>query len=131
MLLIDVKIPANTTWPLVMAQLAPLRERQFLTREERISVSPGFATRQSRWPGPVTVVGTGSLDKQTLIWGPRAYPARRYWDYHDTFIDAPLETLSVENLFYHGTDDRGQKWTGACIMWSSEGMPFVLPSRGI
>ncbi|GJD00072.1 hypothetical protein ColKHC_08897 [Colletotrichum higginsianum] len=98
-LLIDVKSDPRDTWPLLVKQLEPLRRKQFLTRYEHIQVGPGLETKQSRWPAAVTVVGTGNLDRPTFYdYENRSYPD--FYAYHDTFIDAPLEVLPVENTFW-------------------------------
>ncbi|KAK1983305.1 hypothetical protein LZ30DRAFT_653946 [Colletotrichum cereale] len=120
-LLIDVKSEPGETWPLLIRQLEPLRQKQFLTRYEHIQVSPGFETKQGRWPAAVTVVGTGNLDSVTFTrTGLETYP--NFNAYHDTFMDAPLHVLPNENKFwryegntsdpnYHGPS------TGASIIW--------------
>lgn len=124
-LLIDVKSNANATWPLVLAQLEPLRRQQFLTRHEHIYTSPGFETKQARWPQPVTVVGTGGLDKLTLTRS-RAGPGRDFYAYHDAFIDAPLGLLPDENHFYEGLQENGMRWTGSSQLWDAEGTCSVF-----
>ncbi|OBR05436.1 hypothetical protein CH63R_12139 [Colletotrichum higginsianum IMI 349063] len=118
-LLIDVKSDPRDTWPLLVKQLEPLRRKQFLTRYEHIQVGPGLETKQSRWPAAVTVVGTGNLDRPTFYdYENRSYPD--FYAYHDTFIDAPLEVLPVENTFwrYEGNDpDYRGAITSSSRMW--------------
>ncbi|GKT64002.1 altered inheritance of mitochondria protein 6 [Colletotrichum tofieldiae] len=118
-LLIDVKSDPRETWPLLVKQLEPLRQKQFLTRYEHIQTSPGFETKQSRWPAAVTVVGTGNLDRRTFFdTEHRSYPD--FNSFHDTFIDAPLEILPNENTFwrYAGNDPNySGSITSASIVW--------------
>ncbi|EQB43317.1 hypothetical protein CGLO_18037 [Colletotrichum gloeosporioides Cg-14] len=98
-LLIDVKTNATETWPILVKQLGSLREKQYLTRFEHIETSPGFVTKQGIWPGPVTVVGTGLLDRFTFL-DPNHRSYDDYETFHDTFIDAPLSTLLHDNTFW-------------------------------
>ncbi|KAF4809582.1 Altered inheritance of mitochondria protein 6-like protein [Colletotrichum siamense] len=98
-LLIDVKTNATETWPILVKQLGSLRKKQYLTRFEHIETSPGFVTKQGIWPGPVTVVGTGLLDRFTFL-DPNHRSYDDYEAYHDTFIDAPLSTLLHDNTFW-------------------------------
>ncbi|OLN87468.1 Altered inheritance of mitochondria protein 6-like protein 2 [Colletotrichum chlorophyti] len=112
-LLLDVKDDAYKTWPVVMKQLEPLREKMFLTRYEEIYPKPGFILKQSLWPGPVTVVGTGDLLKDRDI---NQWPNRtKYAAYHDAFLDAPLEQLPKDNYREVYADG----WS-ATTLWRSE-----------
>ncbi|KDN68134.1 hypothetical protein CSUB01_11965 [Colletotrichum sublineola] len=97
-LLVDVKTNPTDTWPLLIKQLEPLRKRQFLTRFEYIETPPGFVTKKGIWPGPITVVGTGLLDRATFF-NQKHRNHTDYETYHDTFIDAPLSTLAQDNGF--------------------------------
>ncbi|KAI9828800.1 MAG: Altered inheritance of mitochondria protein 6 [Thelocarpon impressellum] len=95
-LLVDFKTPGAKTWPHVLDELAPLRERGWLTRFNGTHVVPG----------PVTVVGTGNTPFDLLS----NYTSR------DLFFDAPLEEMyeaedapstvynyTAENSFYAST----------------------------
>lgn len=73
-LLVDVKTDGITTWPIVLQQLQPLRERGWLT----------FVENGVLHPGPVTVVGTGETPFDLLVSNK---------DYRDAFFDAPLQTM--------------------------------------
>ncbi|KAK1676236.1 hypothetical protein BDP55DRAFT_714949 [Colletotrichum godetiae] len=94
-LLLDIKSDPYKTWPVVMEQLGPLREKLFLTRFEVVNTEPGFRLRQDMWPGPVTIVGTGNLMDDRMI---NQWPTNElYQQYHDAFLDAPLEQLPDDN----------------------------------
>lgn len=80
-LMIDVKENATAVWDIVLEQLAPFRQKGYLRRYENGSI----------WPGPLVVVGSGELDLGTLVASSRK---ASYYDYHDTFLDAPLKDLS-------------------------------------
>ncbi|KAK6209195.1 hypothetical protein LQW54_006515 [Pestalotiopsis sp. IQ-011] len=73
-LLIDVKTDGPTTWPHVVAQLEPLRERGWLT----------YVENGVRHDGPVTVVGTGNTPFELIVANAT---------YRDYFFDAPLHTM--------------------------------------
>jgi hypothetical protein len=73
-LLIDVKTDGPETWPWVLAQLQPLRERGWLSYVENNTLH----TRQ------VTVVGTGNTPFDILT---------QNETYRDAFFDAPLDTM--------------------------------------
>lgn len=113
-LLIDVKTAPQKTWELVMAQLEPLREKQYLTRYQTVHISPGFIEKKFMWPGPVIVVGTGNMDSDAYLAyiGTLDDPTRPEYnphsEYHDYFFDAPLEVLPSVNTFA-----RGPGWTSA------------------
>jgi hypothetical protein len=72
--LVDVKTEGNKTWPHVLAQLEPLRERGWLT----------YVENGVRHNGPVTVVGTGNTPFELII---------QNSTYRDAFFDAPLHTM--------------------------------------
>ncbi|KAJ5654289.1 hypothetical protein N7490_001292 [Penicillium lividum] len=77
--LIDFKTDGAVTWPAVMDQLAPLRERGYLTHFNGHEVVPG----------PITVVGTGNTPFNLTIANST---------YRDIFFDAPLDKLvDVDN----------------------------------
>ncbi|ETS80655.1 hypothetical protein PFICI_08184 [Pestalotiopsis fici W106-1] len=73
-LLIDVKTNGAKTWPQVVAQLQPLRERGWLT----------YVENGVRHNGPVTVVGTGHTPFELIIANST---------YRDYFFDAPLHKM--------------------------------------
>ncbi|CAO1614082.1 unnamed protein product [Parajaminaea phylloscopi] len=73
-LLIDIKTDGETTWPRVVEELKPLRDRGYLTRYEAGKVIPG----------PILVVGTGNtpIDQVAPLTS------------RDYFFDGPLGNLS-------------------------------------
>lgn len=73
-LLIDVKTGGRDTWPWVLKQLEPLREKGWLS----------FMENGVLYQRPVTIVGTGNTPFDLLT----ANETRR-----DTFFDAPLELM--------------------------------------
>ena len=73
-LLVDVKTEGATTWPWVLAQLEPLRERGWLTFMDNGTVNMR----------PITVVGTGNTPFDVLT---------RNHTYRDAFFDAPLTEM--------------------------------------
>jgi hypothetical protein len=73
-LLIDVKTGGAETWPWVLKQLEPLRERGWLS----------FMQDGEVHIRPVTVVGTGNTPFDVLTANST---------YRDAFFDAPLETM--------------------------------------
>ena len=73
-LLVDVKTSGKETWPWVLAQLEPLRERGWLTFVEN-----GKTNQRA-----VTVVGTGNTPFDLLT---------SNTTYLDAFFDAPLELM--------------------------------------
>ncbi|KAI1424173.1 hypothetical protein F5Y12DRAFT_464579 [Xylaria sp. FL1777] len=99
-LLIDVKEKPSIIWPLVIQQLEPLRQRQFLTRYEIVSTGENSTENQTRWPAPIVVVGSGMLTLDSLR---DAYPNNSFETYHDTFLDAPLQTLPAVNQLAAGS----------------------------
>jgi hypothetical protein len=74
-LLIDLKTDSDKTWPVVLRQLAPLRERNWLSYFQNGTVHYR----------PVTVVGTGNT---------RFDMVTDNTTYRDAFFDAPLDRLS-------------------------------------
>lgn len=85
-LLIDVKSKANQTWPLVMQQLEPLRERGYLTRIENGTVIPGA----------ITLVGSGNVALFPQVMGAGCNALSFY---QDGFLDAPLQLLTDPQKF--------------------------------
>jgi hypothetical protein len=84
-LLIDFKSSGAATWPVLLRQLAPLREKNWLTYYD------GSTLHQ----GPLTIVGTG-LTPFDLI---QANSTDRY-----IFYDAPLLSLSSSDIIYNTTN---------------------------
>ncbi|KAK2005827.1 hypothetical protein LZ32DRAFT_596551 [Colletotrichum eremochloae] len=130
-LLIDVKTNPTDTWPLLINQLEPFRKRQSLTRFEHIETSPGNITEQGIWPGPITVVGTGLLDRATFFdQKHRSYAD--YGTYHDTFIDAPLSTLAQDNGFSRPlgqiASDLSQLWSANDAYYASASFKTTIGS---
>ncbi|KAL8821328.1 MAG: hypothetical protein Q9191_007330, partial [Dirinaria sp. TL-2023a] len=77
-LLIDMKTNGASTFPVVLAQLEPLRTRGWLTHFNGSAVVPGL----------ITVVGTGNTPFNLLSSNKT---------YRDIFFDAPLDHMSSEN----------------------------------
>jgi hypothetical protein len=75
-LLIDFKSDGAATWPVLLSQLAPLREKNWLT----------YYDGETLHQGPLTIVGTGNTPFDLI----QAAATDRY-----IFFDAPL--LSVSN----------------------------------
>lgn len=73
-LLVDVKTGGTDTWPWVLKQLQPLRERGWLT----------YVANDTVHPGPITVVGTGNAPFNILT---------NNQTKRDAFFDAPLDTM--------------------------------------
>jgi hypothetical protein len=95
-LLVDVKTDGATTWPHVVAQLEPLRERGWLS----------YVQDGVRHDGPITVVGTGNTPFDRIIANST---------YRDVFFDAPLhemwedpdkddDSIDSESLKYNSTN---------------------------
>lgn len=95
-LLVDLKTDGPETWPWVMKQLAPLRERGWLTFIEDGEIH----LRQ------VTVVGTGNTPFDQVVANAT---------YRDAFFDAPLERL--ENSPYNSTNS----WYASVSFWRNIG----------
>ncbi|KAI8307983.1 Altered inheritance of mitochondria protein 6-like protein [Colletotrichum sp. SAR11_59] len=91
-LLIDVKTDSKETWPVVLRQLEPLREKHYLTSHN----SSASSDAQKHLCAPLIVVGTGNLDMPTLV-ANHSDNTTTYHDYHDTFFDAPLTDLPAAN----------------------------------
>jgi hypothetical protein len=82
-LLIDFKSDGHATWPALLAQLQPLRDRNWLTYYDGKRIHRG----------PLTVVGTGNTPLELV----QLRPTNRF-----VFFDAPL--LSVSNTTYNATN---------------------------
>jgi hypothetical protein len=83
-LLVDLKTDAEDTWPLVMRQLEPLREKAWLSYVEN-----GVVTL-----GPITVVGTGNSKFDMVV---------ENGTYRDAFFDAPLDKLAGHQYDYRNS----------------------------
>jgi len=104
-LLVDLKTGSAETWPWVMKQLQPLRERGWLTFYEDGKVHE----RQ------VTVVGTGNLGFEMIISNST---------YRDAFFDAPLDKL--ENSGFNSTNSYYASvsfWDTIGNVWFRGGQP--------
>ena len=96
-LFIDVKDDPSKTWPLVVKQLEPLRQKLFLSRHEVMSPQNTTASGQTFWLGPITVVGTGNiLDNRAVNYGSNPTEWRNY---HDVFLDAHLDKLAADENY--------------------------------
>jgi hypothetical protein len=73
-LLVDLKTGGAETWPWVVKQLEPLRERGWLS----------FVENNEVHMRPITVVGTGNTPFDVLM---------QNSTYRDTFFDAPLDQM--------------------------------------
>ncbi|KAF5521956.1 Altered inheritance of mitochondria protein 6-like protein [Colletotrichum aenigma] len=98
-LLIDVKTDAKETWPVVLRQLEPLREKQYLTSHN----SSASSDAKTHLAAPLIVVGTGNLDMATLV-ANHTDATTTYHEYHDTFLDAPLNDLPTTKTNYNTTN---------------------------
>jgi hypothetical protein len=78
-LLIDVKTDGAETWPVVLAQLEPLRERGWLS----------YVENDMLHPRPITVVGTGETPFSLLT---------ANHTHRDAFFDAPLDKMWEDPL---------------------------------
>ncbi|KAL2753920.1 hypothetical protein ACRALDRAFT_1062889 [Sodiomyces alcalophilus JCM 7366] len=101
-LLVDLKTRADETWPEVVRQLEPLRQRGWLSS----------TTNDHVRYGPVTVVGTGATDFELLM---------QNSTYRDYFFDAPIDkvegsSFGVCNSYYASQHFRkaiGWVWFGS------------------
>jgi hypothetical protein len=100
-LLVDVKTSGAETWPAVLAQLEPLRQRNWLTFVENNTVH----TR------PITVVGTGNTPFDVLTSNST---------YRDAFFDAPLDTMWEP-----------RKKTAEMADWPDSSLDDALPGEGL
>ena len=78
-LLVDIKARGQETWPVLQEQLAPLRDRGYLTYFNGTNVIER----------PITVVGTGRTPYELLV---------KNSSYRDIFFDAPLDRLGGLNV---------------------------------
>lgn len=95
-LLVDVKTDGIKTWPLVMAQLQPLRERGWLTHVD----GNGNVIL-----GPITIVGSGNTPFDQIVGNST---------FRDAFFDAPLEKM------FENEDELDEILSGALPILTSE-----------
>ncbi|KAF2195089.1 hypothetical protein K469DRAFT_743745 [Zopfia rhizophila CBS 207.26] len=104
----------NTT----LVLLVDVKTDQWPAGKPTVYPKPGFIERQHLWPSALTVTGSGNMERLTIH---HCYPELNhlghstYYDYHDTFVDAPLGQLPDNNKFW-----RHELGTGASIMWSND-----------
>ncbi|RMJ08397.1 hypothetical protein CDV36_011988 [Fusarium kuroshium] len=117
---IDVKDDPVTTWPLVLEQLQPLRERNYLSRHQNISSS---TTNQTFQYGPLTVVGTGNIVKRRDV--NIGSDPERWRRYHDVFLDASLDLLRhpgyCKNDTYCLDVQENEFYTASVSLWRAIG----------
>lgn len=82
-LLIDFKSDGHATWPALLAQLQPLRDKNWLT----------YYDGENMHHGPLTIVGTGNTPMELV----QSRPTNRF-----LFFDAPL--ASVSDTTYNHTN---------------------------
>jgi hypothetical protein len=94
-LLIDFKTNGDNTWPHVVSQLSPLRDRGYLSYYDSVGVVKG----------PITVVATGNAPFDRLIANST---------YRDIFFDAPLDKISgdvqQQSSFQHESTSAAEKY---------------------
>ncbi|KAK0735630.1 hypothetical protein B0T21DRAFT_412241 [Apiosordaria backusii] len=89
-LLVDLKTPGHATWPHVLRQLDPLREKGWLSFHQ----DGKFHKR------PITVVGTGNTPFELILTPPYPSPSNSTFEpQRDAFFDAPLDKLSPESPY--------------------------------
>ena len=98
-LLVDLKTDGKETWPWVMRQLEPLREKGWLS----------YFTDGKFNKRPITVVGTGNTPFDQVV---------ANVTYRDAFFDAPLDKL--ENTSYDWTNS----YYASTSLWQSIGNIF-------
>lgn len=96
-LLVDFKTDGAATWPAVVKELAPLRDRGYLTHFNGREVVSG----------PITVIGTGNTPFDLVMANS---------SYRDIFFDAPLDKL---------VDDSNKNNTTSSAQTASD--PFMTP----
>lgn len=109
-LLIDIKTDGEKTWPKVVEQLEPLRERGYLTRYADGKIQPGA----------VLIIGTGNTPADQLV------------NEHerDVFIDGPLGNFSKPIV---GTDSTqsGSQWNSTLAPIASVDFTKITTWTGI
>jgi hypothetical protein len=84
-LLIDFKNDGYAIWPVLQAQLQPLRDRKWLT----------YYDGKTMYQGPLTVVGTGNIPLELV----QSSLTNRV-----VFFDAPLLSVSAGNTNFNSTN---------------------------
>ncbi|KAJ5713658.1 uncharacterized protein N7483_010839 [Penicillium malachiteum] len=105
-LLIDFKTDGESTWPAVEDELAPFRERGYLT----------YFDGENLVPGPITVVGTGNTPFNMVTANST---------YRDIFFDAPLDKLVDANKMVFGMPGKQSLDLGQ----GQSGMPDVITAQ--
>lgn len=101
-LFIDIKGDSAKTWPLLKKQLEPLRKKQYLSRYKgSTNDSDSSGTVSHFLSGPVTVVGTGNILKNRKV--NIGSDPQAWLEYHDIFLDAPLDQLTNPDTFWSDT----------------------------
>ncbi|KAJ5265734.1 hypothetical protein N7524_006752 [Penicillium chrysogenum] len=106
-LLIDFKTAGPATWDAVTRQLAPLRDRGYLTHFNGDEVIQG----------PVTVVGTGNTPFNLVI---------ANTTYRDIFFDAPLDKLVEAEQPGNNPQLDAALFPGADLGQGQSGMPTTV-----
>jgi hypothetical protein len=102
--LIDFKTDGDALLPYVQSQLAPLRQRNYLT----------YFNGSTVIDGPVTIVATGNAPFDLLVSNPT---------YRDIFFDAPLDQMASIDLAFSSPQNTDQK-----DPYSDEVITTPLPS---
>lgn len=102
-LLIDLKTNGHTTWPWVIKQLEPLRERDWLS----------YYANGTFHQRAITVVGTGNTPFDLILAANATAPFRR-----DAFFDAPLDKLA------NSTFDSSNSYYASVSFFKSIGLVF-------
>ncbi|KAJ6036648.1 RRNA biogenesis protein RRP5 [Penicillium herquei] len=105
-LLIDFKTDGESTWSAVEDELAPFRERGYLT----------YFDGENLVPGPITVVGTGNTPFNLVTANST---------YRDIFFDAPLDKLVDANEMVFGMPSKQSLDLGQ----GQSGMPDVITAE--
>ncbi|KAH7148198.1 hypothetical protein EDB81DRAFT_791753 [Dactylonectria macrodidyma] len=124
-LFIDVKDDPAATWPVVLKQLQPLRDKNYLSRHQK---PPSASPHQSFWPGPITVVGTGNIAKRRDV--NIGANSKRWQQYHDVFLDAPLDSLTNPDFCRQSDDsclkvEENEFYTASVSFWRAIGTVFT------
>ncbi|KAL8713565.1 MAG: hypothetical protein Q9220_002427 [cf. Caloplaca sp. 1 TL-2023] len=106
-LLIDLKTPSSTTFPLVLALLQPLLKENFLTT---------YYPATGLVPGPITAVATGNTNFSAEILSPaNSNPRILFFDAPLASLGADDEDYSTNNSYYASTSfdvSIGKPWMG-------------------
>ncbi|KGO58033.1 Nucleic acid-binding, OB-fold [Penicillium expansum] len=106
-LLIDFKTAGPATWHAVMKQLAPLRDRGYLTHFNGVDLIQG----------PVTVVGTGNTPFNVVT---------ANTTYRDIFFDAPLDKLVDADQPDNNPHPDAALIPGTDLGQGQSGMPAII-----